>query len=74
MSHDRTAITLVGTVEKVIPAIGEYRAEKAQITVVGAEELYREIRVENRFCNAAGSPVRLRPGAEVEITIATRSS
>ena len=37
MSHDRTAITLVGTVEKVIPAIGEYRAEKAQITVVGAK-------------------------------------
>ena len=74
MSRDRTAITLLGTVEKVIPAIGEYRAEKAQITVVRAEELYREIRVENRFCNAAGSPVRLRPGAEVEITIATRSS
>ena len=74
MSHERTTITLVGTVEKVIPAIGEYQAEQAQITVTGAEELYREIRVENAFRNAAGSPVRLSLGAEVEITIATRSS
>jgi hypothetical protein len=78
MSHDpmtdRTAITLLGTVEKVIPAIGANRAERAQITVAGAEELYREIRVENTFLNSAGSPVSLRPGAEVEITIATRSS
>jgi hypothetical protein len=74
MSHDsmtdRTAMTLVGTVEKVIPAIGDIQPEKAQITVTGAEELYREIRVENTFRDAAGSPIRLKPGAEVEITIA----
>jgi hypothetical protein len=78
MSHDprtdRTLITLLGTVEKVIPPIGRNRAETAQITVAGAEELYREIRVENTFRNAAGSLVSLRLGAEVEITIATRSS
>jgi hypothetical protein len=74
MSHERTAITLVGTVEKVIPAIGDYQAETAQITVAGADELYREIRVENAFRNAAGNPVRLSQGVELEITIATRSS
>jgi hypothetical protein len=74
MSDEWTAITLIGTVEKVIPAIEDYRAETAQITVAGAEELYREIRVENAFRNAAGSPVRLRQGAELEITIATRCS
>jgi hypothetical protein len=74
MSHESTTITLVGTVEKVIPAIGEYQAEQAQIIVTGAEELYREIRVENAFRNAAGSPVRLRQGAELEITITARSS
>jgi len=31
--------------------------------------LYREIRVENTLKNAAGEKVRLKPGAEVDVTI-----
>ena len=43
--------------------------EKAQITIQGADDLYREIRVENTLENAAGEKVRLKPGAEVDVTI-----
>ena len=44
--------------------------EKAQITVEGAEHLYREIRVENTLQDADGNEVKLKKGATVELTIA----
>jgi len=65
----KPAVTLPGTVEKIIPAIGAHEPEKAQIAVEGAEELYREIRVENTLQDAAGNDVRLKQGAQVEVTI-----
>ena len=43
--------------------------EKAQILVEGAEELYREIGVENTLQDGTGNPVTLKEGAEVEVTI-----
>ena len=66
---EKAAITLPGTVEKIIPPIIPNDPEKAQIAVEGAEELYREIRVENTLRDEAGNPVKLKPGAEVEVTI-----
>jgi hypothetical protein len=43
--------------------------DKAQITVEGADHLYKEIRVENTLQDENGKPVSLKPGAEVEVTI-----
>jgi hypothetical protein len=43
--------------------------EKAQIAVEGADELYREIRVENTLKDADGNPVKLKEGVEVAVTI-----
>jgi len=65
---DSVVVTLPGTVDKIIPAIGN-QPEKAQIAVQGAECLYREIRVDNPLQNAAGNDVILKLGADVEITI-----
>ena len=65
---ESVVVTLPGTVDKIIPAIGG-EPEKAQITVEGAEALYREIRVDNTLQNVAGDNVGLKLGAEVEITI-----
>jgi hypothetical protein len=65
----KPAVTLPGTVEKIIPPIGTHEPEKAQIAVEGAEELYREIRVENTLQDADGNDVRLKQGAQVEVTI-----
>lgn len=59
-----------GTVEKVIkphPVSGE--PEKAQITVEGADHLYREIRVPNQFADEDGKEVKLKEGTEVEVKI-----
>jgi hypothetical protein len=66
---DKPAVTLPGVVEKIIPPAHPSLPEKAQITVEGAEELYREIRVENTLQDGEGNTVVLKEGAEVEITI-----
>jgi hypothetical protein len=74
-SHDeeKATVTLPGTVEKVIPSMGPGEPEKAEISIEGAEELYREIRVENTLRDQAGNPVSLKKGAEVEVTIAAEA-
>jgi len=68
-SEEKPSITLPGSVEKIIPAIGPI-PERAQIAVHTAEDLYKEIRIENTFEDADGNPVSLKKGAEVEVTIA----
>jgi hypothetical protein len=60
---------LSGTVEKVIKSPDPNVPEKAQITVEGAEDLYREIRIENVLTDENGQIVSLKPGAPVEVTI-----
>jgi hypothetical protein len=71
---DKAVVTLPGTVEKIIPPIFPNEPEKAQISVEGAEELYREIRVENTLVDEDGNEVGLKRGAEVEVTIAADST
>jgi hypothetical protein len=66
----KATTTLPGKVEKVIdahPSSGE--PEKAQIAVEGADHLYRELRVPNTLTDAHGHEVKLKEGAEVEVTI-----
>jgi hypothetical protein len=62
-------VKLPGTVEKIIPAVGEVVPEKAQIQVDGADELYREIRIENKLQDQEGKSVSLKKGDEVDVTI-----
>jgi hypothetical protein len=58
---------LSGTVEKVIKS--DHSPEKAQIAVHEAEDLYRELRVENELTDGDGVKVRLKKGAEVDVII-----
>lgn len=70
--HDdagKPSLTLPGTVEKIIPSTHPSEPEKAQIGVEGADELYREIRVENTLQDQNGKAVALKPGAKVDVTI-----
>jgi hypothetical protein len=67
-SAEKPNVTLTGKVEKIIPAIGN-EPEKAQITVEGADDLYREVRIENALQDVDGKPVSLKKGAEVDVTI-----
>ena len=43
--------------------------EKAQIVVEDADDLYREIRIENTLTNEDGEEVSLKPGAQVQVTV-----
>lgn len=67
--EEKPAITLPGVVEKVVKPVHNGQPEKAQIVVHGADDLYKEIRIENKLEDAAGDTVKLKPGAEVEVTI-----
>jgi hypothetical protein len=67
--EEKVTVTLPGTVEKIIPPITPNHPEKAQITVEGAEDLYKEIRVENTLQDESGNEVALKKGAKVNVTI-----
>ena len=69
VENEKPAITLPAVVEKIVKPFNPSEPEKAQIAIQGADHLYREIRVENTLTNAAGEKVRLKPGAEVDVTI-----
>ena len=58
-----------GTVHKIIKPMHPRDPEKAEITVHGADELYREIRVENALRDEEGNKVKLKQGAEVDVVI-----
>jgi hypothetical protein len=66
---DKPSVTLPATVEKVIPSKDPHTPEKAQIAVQGADDLYREIRIENKLADEKGRKVRLKPGVEVEVKV-----
>jgi len=66
---DKATITLPGTVEKIIPSPTPSQPDKAQISVEGAEHLYKEIRIDNTLHDSAGNPLSLKKGAEVEVKV-----
>ena len=63
-----------GKVEKIIPPIMPTEPEKAQISVEEAEDLYREIRVENVVTDDKGERARLKPGASVDVVVEAESN
>jgi hypothetical protein len=69
MSLEKPSVTLPGTVEKIIKPPVPSMPEKAQISVEGADDLYKEIRLENSLVNEKGEPVKLKEGAKVEVTL-----
>jgi hypothetical protein len=67
---EKPSTTLPATVERIIKPVVPNEPEKAQIAVEGADHLYRELRIENTLTDEHGDTVKLKPGAEVEVTIA----
>lgn len=66
---DKPSVTVPGSVEKIIKPSQPNEPEKAQITIEGADDLYREIRIENSLTDENGDEVRLKKGADVEVTV-----
>ena len=65
---EKPNVTLPGKVEKIIEPAGPSEPEKAEISVEGADPLYQEIRIENSLTDENGDEVRLKKGAQVEVT------
>jgi hypothetical protein len=68
-ASEAATVTLPGTVEKVIKSPNPKEPDKAQIAVEGADELYREIRIDNALQDEKGKEVALKVGTEVEVTV-----
>lgn len=58
-----------GTVQKIIKPVHPSLPEKAQIEVHGAEELYKEVRIDNKLTDEKGDEVHLKEGADVDVTV-----
>jgi len=71
---EKPSVTLPGKVEKIIESPDPSEPEKAEISVEGADTLYQEIRIENALTDEDGNEVRLKKGAEVEVTVEAEKS
>ena len=61
--------TMPGTVDKIIPPSRPHQPEKAQTAVDGAGHQYRDLRIENTLTDEHGDDVKLKKGAQVEVTV-----
>jgi len=61
--------TLSGIVRKILEPALPKESEKVEISILGADELFREIRIENAFTDFDGQTVALKHGADVDVII-----
>jgi hypothetical protein len=66
---ERPSTTMPGTVDKIIASRGAGQPEKANIAVDGAHHRHRDLRIENTLTDEHGDDVRLKKGAQVEVTV-----
>jgi len=69
MATQRPNTLLPGIVETIIKFPHPNEPEKAQIAIEGADDRYREIRIENALKDENGDEVSLKPGAPVKVNI-----
>lgn len=65
---------LRGTVQKIIKPINSTQPEKAQIDIQDADDLYREIRIDNEVTDEKGTKAQLKVGANVDVIVEADSS
>jgi hypothetical protein len=56
-----------GNVQKIIKDAYNYRADVLEIDIPEADDLFREVRIENTFTDPDGQNVSLKQGAHLEI-------
>jgi hypothetical protein len=66
---EQPSSTVSGTVNKIIPSPGPSQPEKAQIAVDGSANRNRDFRIENTLTDEHGDDVRLKKGAQVDVTV-----
>jgi len=55
-------------VNKIVPPVLAEEPEKVEISVAEADDLFREIRIANRFSDIDGGQVALKSGARLDVT------
>ena len=65
----KTKTTKHGTVKKIIKSPDPSVPEKAEVEVHDADELYKEIRIDNVLEDEQGKKVKLKEDAPVDITV-----
>jgi hypothetical protein len=58
-----------GSIERIIKSFPSSEPEKAQIAIEGTDDPHWEIRIENSLTDENGEELRLKKGAEVEVTL-----
>ncbi len=71
---EQPSTTMPGTVNKIVPARSPSQPEKAQIAVDGADHTHRDLRIENTLTDEHGDDVKLKKGAHVEVTVASKNA
>jgi hypothetical protein len=61
-------------VQKIIKPLVPGQPETVQIEIEEAEDLYKEIRVENEVIGEDGQKAKLKPGADVRVVVEADSS
>jgi hypothetical protein len=69
---EQPSATMPGTVEKIITSPRPNLPEKAQIAIDGADQQYKNLRIENTLTDENGDDVTLKKGAHVDLTVAAR--
>ena|SRR5215831_19895080 len=57
------------TVKQIIPQRHSLGVERVEITIPEAEDLFREIRVENSFVNENGTVLAIKPAAKLDVRL-----
>jgi hypothetical protein len=68
--NKKASVTLPGTVDKIVKPGFRGKREQAQIGVEGADQIYKEIRIDNALTDDLGQEVPMEPGDKVNVTIA----
>lgn len=60
--------TLPAVVNKTVTSRLPDQPDEVEISITGAEDLFREIRIENSFTNVDGRPIALTSGVRLDVT------
>ena len=69
MAEEKPSTTMPGKVQQIIKSPDPAEPDKAEIVVEGADDLYREIRIENKLTDQKGNEVELKKDAPVDVTV-----
>jgi chromatin segregation and condensation protein Rec8/ScpA/Scc1 (kleisin family) len=72
-ARNKPWISMPATAIKILSAIGRPKP-KVEVSIAGADDLFREIRIENQFTGMDGKPVALTTGARWTVTLEAEMS